>query len=270
MQILRSAPATPALRPFIEALWSFTGDFAHVHERILPTGRMQLLVNLQEDELRTYDAESFARVSRIRGAAICGAYTHSFGIDTDEQRQIVGVVFAPGGAAPFFRASQEVFRNDHVELDRLWGVDGATLRERVLEAPDPAARLRVVESVLLEQVVRPLEVDKLVDFAVTALDRGARVAQVAERVGLAPRSFLRHFERRVGVSPRRYARIRRFGRVLEAIEAGQAVDWPRLAADCGYSDQAHLIHEFQEFAGMRPTRYRPRTSGESNHVIADV
>jgi len=274
MQMLRVAPSLPALRPFIETLWYFEGDFAHERERILPTGTQQLLVNLWEDELRTYcdgsgdgSGEGFSSVCRIRGAAISGAYTRAFGIDTEEQRQIVGVVFRPGGAAPFFAEPQSALRDEHVELERLWGRDGAVLRERLLEAPTPAAALRTLEAVLLEQVVRPLEVDKLVDFSVTAFDRGASVAQVSARLGMTPRRFLRLFERAVGLTPKRYARVRRFGRVLEAVELGQTVDWSRVAAACGYYDQAHLIHEFNEFAGIRPTLYRPRAPDARYHAL---
>lgn len=262
------APASQALRPFVEALWYFAGDFTHSLERILPTGRMQLLVNLDEDELRTYHGDDFARVTRIRGAAVSGAYTHSFGIDTREQRRIVGVAFAPGGAAPFFAEPQVAFRNDHVELDAVWGRDGALVRERLLEAPTAEAALQRLEAVLLERVVRPLEVDKLVALSVAALERGAPIGQLATRLGVTPRRFLRLFERTVGLSPKRYARVCRFGRVLEAAESGYEVDWSRVAAACGYFDQAHLIHEFREFAGIRPTRYQPRAPGERYHAIA--
>jgi hypothetical protein len=44
----------------------------HARERILPTGTMQLLVNIYEDELRTYGGEGFASLERIRGAAFSG------------------------------------------------------------------------------------------------------------------------------------------------------------------------------------------------------
>ena len=267
MHSLQHTPTSPALRPFVETIWYFEAELAHARERILPTGTMQLLVNLHEDELRTYEGEGFARVQRIVGAAVSGAYTRPFGIDTIEQRRIVGVSFRPGGAAPFFRAPPRALAGEHVELDRVWGRDGAVIRERLLEAGSPAAMLRTLEACLIERAARSLDVDKRVDFAVSALDRGAQVGDVADRLGMTPRTFLRHFEREVGIGPKRFARVRRFARVLEAVEAGRPVDWSRVALACGYYDQAHLIHDFHEFAGMRPTHYRPRPDGGTYHAI---
>jgi transcriptional regulator GlxA family with amidase domain len=45
-------------------------------------------------------------------------------------------------------------------------------------------------------------------------------------------------------------RFRRAHAALRGQEA--AVDWARLAGDCGYYDQSHLIHAFRQFADATP------------------
>ncbi|WP_394824533.1 DUF6597 domain-containing transcriptional factor [Pendulispora albinea] len=265
MQII-ARPPSPALAPFVESVWRFRGRFAHAYERVLPKGTMQLLVNLHEDQLRAYRGEGYATVCRTRGAILCGVHAKHVAIDTEQQRDIVGINFRPGGAFPFFPATAATMREMFVELDALWGRDGALLRERLLEAGDTGAILRTLESALLERASAPLKLDPAVAFAVASFDRGVGVSQVTEQLAMTPTRFIRRFSTIVGLTPKRFARVLRFQRVLDAASRKQRIDWVRVAVDCGYFDQAHLIHEFREFSGMKPTAYRPRSHTDPTHV----
>ncbi len=267
LQVVRKPCA--ALAPFVETFWYFEGDLPHARERILPNGRMQLIVNLHEDELRSYHGQELASMHRMRGAVLCGAYAGHFAIDTAEQRQIMGASFTPGGAFPFFRPPCDVTTETHVELDQVWGREGELVRERLAEAKTPEARLGRLEALLLERALRPLEPDGAVAFALAAFERDLPVAAVTERIGLAPKTFIRRFSERVGLTPKRFARIQRFQRVLGALEAGRSVNWASVAVGCGYFDQAHLIHDFRAFSGIRPTQYVSGGTGGRNHVRID-
>jgi AraC-like DNA-binding protein len=265
MQFLHRAPP-PALAPFVRALWYWTGEYTYARERILPSGAMQLLINLHEDELRWYDGEGYATVHRSRGAVFSGMFARHIAIDTDEQREIVGVTFKPGGAAPFLPAPADVAFETHVELDALWHRDGAVLRERLLDAGTPEAMLCTLEAVLRARLARSCERDRAVAYALGAFDRGARVGDVTAHLGMTPRRFIQRFSAAVGLTPKRYARVRRFQRVLDALEGGRAVDWARVALANGYFDQAHLIRDFRAFSGVSPTAYAPRASDARHHV----
>jgi AraC-like DNA-binding protein len=255
------------LEPFVESLWYFTSDLPHARERILADAEMAILVNLDRDELRSYHGENLERVERIRGAALCGAQSRSFGIDTAEQRRIVGVTFQIGGAAPFFAAPASAVANSHVELGELWGASARSLRERLLEAATPDGVLETLEAELLARVTRPLERDRAVGFAVAELERGAPVSRVAERVSLSPRGFIQKFREAVGVTPKRFARLRRFQRAVDSLASGAAAGGAELAASFGYFDQPHWNREFREFAGMTPSEYRPRAPDNPGHAV---
>jgi AraC-like DNA-binding protein len=62
-----------------------------------------------------------------------------------------------------------------------------------------------------------------------------------------------------GYGPKAFARIVRLERATQAIRDGQVsgagVSWARLAIECGYTDQPHLVREFRALTGLTPAMY---------------
>ncbi len=256
-------PIHSALRPWVARLWAFEAGFDFGLERRLPSGLTELLINLDDDETRTYASPSSAP-TRHAGTVVEGPRREPMIIDTLEQRRVVGVVFRPAGAAALLGVPARTLLRRHVALADLWGSLGANLRPRLLEAP-ATRRLEVVEGALLERLGPDLP-DPAVVGAAAALEAGARVGEVLERVGMGRKRFGRCFEDAVGMTPKRFAGIRRFRRVLERAHALEAFDWASLALDCGYFDQSHLIADFGRYAGLTPSRYAPRSDDAIAHL----
>jgi AraC-like DNA-binding protein len=259
----------PPLDRFVEQLWYWEGiPPAHAKDRMMPRGTSGLMINLLEDETRLYTGADDDVVQRLRGAVLVGAYARYFVIDTREQRANVGVAFRPGGTWPFFDPAGDELQNEHVSLRDLWGSAGETLRERILAAPTPRDKLRLLEAELLARAIRPLQRRAEVDFA---LDRLAvppadySIAMLSEHVGLSARRFTRLFTLEVGLTPKLYSRVRRFQRVMQAMD-GQENDWTEVAQRCGYFDQSHLIRECRALSGFTPTELAARRIGDSDHV----
>ncbi|ATB50266.1 AraC family transcriptional regulator [Corallococcus macrosporus DSM 14697] len=254
------------LAPLVEFLWTYEGQLAHGFERVLPSGRMQLLVNLHEDVLRDHGLDG-RLAHKTRGVAIQGAHTAPRVVDTAGQRAICGVSFAPGSASPFLGMPALELTGKVVDLHELWGRDGVLLRERLLQAPTAEARLDVLEAALLERGRTSKPRDEAVAVACSLLVGGASVRAVGARLGLSPRRLIERFQVHVGIKPKLFARIARFQRVLES--AGGEMTWATLAVEHGFSDQAHLVREFRAFSGATPVAYRPRSDEAPNHVPLD-
>jgi AraC-like DNA-binding protein len=258
-------PRSPALAPFVASMGYLEGRFPHGRERVLPTGTVQLLVNLDRDAL--HSAPDGLPPIRTGGAALQGPSARSAVVETADQRAIVWVGFRPGGAAPFFPGLAEA-RDQLVPLDAVWGRRGRALRDRLLAAGSADEMLAAVEDALLA-AAEPPRPDPALAAAVAALHRGASVAEAADRLGWTTKRLVRLFGAQVGLAPKRFARVRRFQRLLSAAATrlgGTGGDWARLAAECGYHDQAHMIHDFRSFAGQSPSEYTPRSAEERNHV----
>ena len=262
MLSLAVRPRSALLAPFVASLHYHENAWPAAVERIMPNGQAHLMINLAEDQFRSYNGETCSAISSRSGAVLAGPHGQAAAIDTAEQQWLAAVEFRPGGAAPFFGQPLTEARDQIVSLDDLWGLDGALVRERLLEAPTPQAKLRVLETILLEQLVG--RGDPAVGFAVAAMERGLPVRETAARAGLLPRTLVRRFEQRVGLTPKRFARVRRLQRILKSARRGG--EWAAIAAEHGYTDQAHLVHDFRDLTGITPTGYRPQSAQRGNHV----
>ncbi|GIJ46323.1 AraC family transcriptional regulator [Virgisporangium aliadipatigenens] len=246
-----------ALAPFVARMGRYRGDHPPGRELSLPTGAVQLTVNLAEDALSRWGAAPM----RVGGAGFVGPSGGPAVIDPAQQRDTVWVLFRAGGAAAFLPGGAHELRDGLVDLADVWGRDGATLRERLLSAADP---VRALERVLTGRLLRGP--DPALVAAARALHDGASVAATADRLGWTTRHLGRRFAAGIGLAPKRFGRVRRFQRLLRAVTAGGAPDWARLAVECGYYDQAHLVNEFRDLSGLTPGAYRPRDPAARNHV----
>jgi AraC-like DNA-binding protein len=90
-----------------------------------------------------------------------------------------------------------------------------------------------------------------------ASQRDFSIEDWADEMGLAPPSISRGFRQAYGVSPKRYRLEQRTLRALRKLQA-----WPGtlagLAADVGFSDQAHLTRAVLAMTGVAPHRLRLR------------
>ncbi len=264
--VLARPPRNPVLIPFVDSLWVYGEEHHHRLERLLPTGRMQLLVNLAEDELRDYTLDGRPRFA-TSGAALAGAHSQPIAIDTAAQRSVCGVSFWPGGAYPFFGIGAHEVSEQTVDLRDVWGGHAVLLREKLLETDDAAVRLDRLEQALVDCADRVLSPDRTLYAARLLASPGARVSAVAGRLAMSRRAFIARFRTYVGVTPKRFARVARFQRFLHSIDSGAS--WVDLALRHGYADQAHAIREFRAFSGTTPTTYRARVDSDRNHALLD-
>jgi AraC-like DNA-binding protein len=156
--------------------------------------------------------------------------------------------------------------NAHVGLDQVWGPAGIELHERLIEAPTMAARFSILENFLLSRPWSTVRRHPSVAAALAAIEDNPsiRMADIRDLVGMSTKRLIALFRAEVGLSPKAYARIRRFQAALRLLGTGTA--GARVAADVGYFDQAHFVREFRSFIGMTPTQYAEQRILLPSHV----
>jgi AraC-like DNA-binding protein len=266
----------PPLSKFVDVFWLYEGHEAqHKTECILPTGTLELVINLRQNELRFYDAERPENCSRFSGAVVSGAHRSRF--EPTEETFIIGVHFKPGGAFPFLGLPAGDLADTHVDLETLWGSLASRLRERLCEAKTSAERFQLLQQALLSRLCHGVEQHYAVSAALEMFGKnqaGPRVREAAKYLGLSQRRFIEVFKAEVGMTPKLFSRIQRFQQTRTFVQQNPSPNWAALALDLGYFDQSHLIREFLEFSGLSPTDYLNRQKSfieqdlhvKSNHL----
>ena len=253
-------PAAP-LSEYVESFWAIANTAAHLpRQRIYPSGAMELVIHLEDERLSFYEGN--VRHS-IRVPLLAGPYSRAFSIDPSEYTAVVGVRFKPGAARVFFPLSAQEIQNADVPLELLYPQEARELREQLLSTSGFRNHTRVLERYLLAKLRKADPLHPAVLHAVKEFTQSPgvhAVSKVQSETGFSHTHFIQVFREHVGLTPKLFCRLQRFRSVLERIEQGRSVNWAGVAADCGYFDQAHLIHDFRAFSGMTPLEYTQLSS----------
>jgi AraC-like DNA-binding protein len=256
----RHRPASP-LRDAVEFVWCMTDGPTHSKERILPGGTAELVINLRDDAVRISDGRRPERDTRLSGAVISGPYTRPFDIDPSAHTTMIGVHFKPGGAQAILQLPLSELTDSHVDLEQVWGKQARTLQMRICEADTADERLALMQTALVSRMqsaheMRPEVVDAV--RSLTVGDSPPPIGEVVARSGLSHRRLIKIFTENVGTTPKVFSRLRRFRRALRRIESEDVAAWAEFAVAAGYSDQSHMIREFQGFSGLTPVEHSAR------------
>jgi AraC-like DNA-binding protein len=268
---LEHKPAPPLAHSIRKLWYAQAPQIAHRRERILPTGCVQVILNLACDFL--HDCPEGERAQRVSPALVVGARSIYEIVECADMADLIGIVFEPGGFGTFAGDAVDLFSNRSVSLEDIWGAPASSLRDRLRELSTPNERLACLERFLQLRFAPRLSRNRMVEFALGHFGSAAGIStvrEVARTTGWSERRFSQVFREEVGLSPKVWCRIQRFQRTVKLLHAGVEVPWSQLALDCGFYDQSHFANEFRAFSGIDATTYSAlRHTPWANHVPAD-
>ncbi|MEO8131349.1 MAG: AraC family transcriptional regulator [Bryobacteraceae bacterium] len=231
----REFKPSPPLADCVKCFWILEAEAGLPVQTIYPDGCTEIIFQY---------GDHFLRQPR---SVFAGQIYEHLKIAPSGRMGILGVRFHPTGAAQFFRQPQSEFTAQLYSLDEIWGAAASTLEQQILDAPGAAARVAIVEAALIARKSNR-EAPPPLAAALSHLGQ-LPIREICARLAVSPRQLERLFQREIGLNPKLYARIRRF---QQALQLRNAI-WSDVVYQCGYYDQAHLIHEFVEFTGQPPS-----------------
>lgn len=192
----------------------------------------------------------------LSSALIVGPHVNRHIIEPGLDHLMIKVGFQPGGLYRFLGIPMtELLCQDSFDAVDLLGNEMEEVTDQLREASSFSNMELIVERFLLKHVNRlkpGLPIDRVLPLLIK--EGGLlKIDQLASDACLSIRQFERVFGQRIGLPPKQYSRLVRFAQAWILKEQNPDTTWIKVAYECGYFDQMHLIRDFQEFAGLNPS-----------------
>lgn len=220
------------------------------HEvKAVPDGSIDLLFNIGSDKVTTY----------ISGT-VFGVKTWELG-DADE---CFGVRFQPGQGVLPKDLYMDMLVNEDIEIDG--NIFGENITERIALAGDIKERSKIFREayeILIYSRTEFSYKEKINQYLVNRITRSRGLINMKELEAETnySSSYLRRvFKNYHSISPKQFAQYIRFQTLLEKMKKSN-MRYDELALECGYYDEAHMMKEFKNYAGMTLEQYRKLQGG---------
>jgi AraC-like DNA-binding protein len=177
---------------------------------------------------------------------------------THQLRDYFVVHFLPGMMPQLADLKPIELTENFIPLKKVLGTEASTLIDSIQTATSFHERQLFMEEFFrrsrLETVFRSGLSTKAVQM-VRSCHGQIRVSDLAEHFGSNIRTIERTFLEHVGLSPKKFIRLIRFQSALQRMTTDESLtNLADLAYSCGFSDQSHLIKDFQDFTNRPPSR----------------
>lgn len=207
----------------------------------------------------TVNADYFlsSRKISLHGASLVGPQLERLNIQLGYRHLVIKVGFQPGALSRFLGIPMtellqvEAFNAADIMSNRVLQLNEELKNETCFNRMKSRIDTFLMER--MGKVKAALPVDKALACLVNGKMR-IDIDTLAKQSFLSNRQFERLVKERTGFSPKFYARQARFYSAWQLKEKYPDISWTKIAYECGYYDQMHLIKDFKEFAGVSPTK----------------
>jgi AraC-like DNA-binding protein len=248
--------AASDLRPFVECYFIWEGEASDgLTVQSPPNGFSSMVFNYADPYIASQNNNPPMHVPK---AFVSGQFTSNYTLDLKGQIGIAGIVLKPCCVHNIFGTRMSELVNSRVPLSYFPGLPEEILWTAVKDQGSDEGRTKILEELMISYLPAAKRGVSIIDEAVEYIDacKGCvSVEAVAQKLNISRRYLEKKFLEKVGISPKFYARIKRFGTLSNKIARQEKIDWQEIVVEYDFHDQSHLVKEFMEFNQMNPSQY---------------
>lgn len=260
----------PLLQPYVECYFVWQSQDDATGEQMFespPNGFCSIVFN----NGAPYFLKSKKYEKReVPAAFIAGQAIYSYKLFFKGFISMAGIVLKPAALATLFNLPAYQYTEERIDLKQVFM---PVLIDRIVQelklAEDEKQKAKILEAFVMQQYQSAHPTPDYIDEAVNMIiekNGMLNVNDLLQNIFMSRRNFERRFFKKVGLSPKYYARIFRMSYLFNMIAGKKKVDWPSIFNQCAFYDQSHFIKDFVEFTGRTPQQYLDENRELANFI----
>jgi len=239
-----------ALRPYIRCFWGTERPVALPPGKdepgiVIPDTCMDIIFDLNYTQNSA--ASFFAAIDE-------GSY-RTGGWRSADLTSTFAIRFYAWSAALFTRENLVGTKNHHFPVDMFFAGLRRRLEPLLWDVPDIGSRITITEGILLEMLDDSrysADVMNAVDYLIKTHGR-AKITDLCCITAASQKGLERAFGRQIGLSPKAFSGLVRYQLLWQELLRRPGTNIQDLVDQFGYTDQAHLLHDFRRRHLMTPS-----------------
>ena len=251
-------PLQEPLSLHIESIFHYSGlQPEHSIERVVPTGHLFILFELDDIPRNTFDNETLKPNGVFTKVWVSGMHKNYLSISAHNNAEMLVVQFKTKGAYPCLSLPIHTINDKVVPAEQLFGSSILGLRNSISKDTSAQEKFKLVEDWLLENYKKENEPNIQLLKVLQALQTKPynECKSITEQFPNTQKHLINQFKMYFGLTPKVLHRIYRFNLILQQIRNKDEIRWSDIAYEFGFSDQSHFIKEFKAFSGFNPQEF---------------
>lgn len=247
----------PLLKKHIKFFWEIDAVSMQLNHNIIPVRNIDLKFNLSETPHYLQINTTSHLLENVYFSGLQDRFRNAR-ILVNGKVHVLGICFYPDGFYPFLKIPLSECKNLLLGAAEVAWPETKTIHEKLMEAPDIASRLNILEHELISQIetrIQTPESFRQLFHSLRQSDTSMPIAEFCQKSNIGMRQLERMFNKYVGVSAKSYRLLDRFQDSINQLFHSDYSKLSDIAYGNAYFDQMHFIRDFKRFSGNTPKNF---------------